>query len=181
MYGNLKEAMKQLCVYNMEDGTLAAGEIAAYEVAIGMVNQRFESILKELIPMSAVSFGLGLWEKALGLWENGTVTERRSRIRVLLKQRQGLFDSGNFLLRLGQLCPKAELRVQGDCIMLEGVNRQDLTELGRVADWLLPSISPMAEVALEGSGQNWNSWDALNHHYNFYDRRGLPCAFYETI
>lgn len=182
MHGDLRAVMKELGLYSMEDGTLAAGEMDAYDAAISLMDAWYTRLLTELYPDTAEEQGLRLWEQALALRGDGkTIPQRRNAIWEQERLRPGEFDNSGFLRKLEQASSEAALSAAGKVLTVSGINRTDLSELGRVAQVLLPNLSPMAELSLEGTGKSWSEWEALSHNWNLFDRTGLPWAFYDTI
>lgn len=182
MYGDLKSAMAALPLYSMAPGTLVSGEIAGYEAAIRMMDNWFTELLAELFPDTASGYGLALWEEALNLPCGAEgIQERRSRIRSSMEDVPGLFDTQKFNRQLSMLGLELSLTSQGRLLHIAGTQGSSLERLSRLAALLLPNLSPMAEVELEGDGRTWMEWEAGGHNWNYYDRLGLPAAFYETI
>lgn len=182
MHGDLKAAMGALNFYSMEEGTLAAGEIAAYERAIGRVDSYFSRLLAELFPETAEAYGLSLWERALGISSGGGMPrERRGKIIEKESREPGGFIGYLFLRQLAEICPSAGVAQNGAAVLLTGTDRGDFESLRRLAELVLPNLSPQADVALDGTGNSWNTWGARGSNWNFYDRNALPWGFYDTI
>lgn len=182
MHGNMKAALMELGVYSMEPGTLAEGEAAAYEAAIAWVDNGLTQLLEELFPCTAKSYGLSLWEKALGLDGIGkSIAQRRAAVLEQESQLPGCFSGDLFQRQLLQASENARLVAKNNTLTVAGINRADFNELAALAKVILAHLSPMSEIALEGMGRSWQACDSLSHSWNFYDRAGLPWGFYDTI
>lgn len=181
MNGRIKAAMQELGLYRMAAGGLAAGEVEAYESVVSMMEQWLQTMLKEILLMTAETYGLEYWEDALGIRGSGSVLQRRLRIRETLCRRPGRFDGVDFLYRLEKINPSICLETEGKNLLVHDADRGNLDELSRLAALIVRELSPIAKVALDGTGQTWTFWEGVYKNWNYFDRVSLPWAFHDTV
>lgn len=79
----LKNVLKPLHIYNLDSGA-GADEISVLGAAMDSVYSELETILREMLPITAQSYGLEKYESMLPYTPaNGSIAERRNAIMAL--------------------------------------------------------------------------------------------------
>lgn len=78
----LKDVLKPLHIYNLDNGP-GAGEISVMGAAMDEVYSELETILREMMPLTAQSYGLENYENILPYAPVGSIADRQSAIAAL--------------------------------------------------------------------------------------------------